>query len=294
MLTRPRRPLAAACILTLACVAAMTGTATAHATAAATTHAGTAASTAGWVRLAHLSPNTPPVDVYLYPFGGSNPVVQLKHVAYGDLSPYEALAPGGYLVAMRGAGAASSSNPVISTQVQVAAGRAYTVAGLGAQPGLTLQVLDDILTTTPGKAEVRLIEASLQSPTVSIVADTDPLASNLHFPNVTSYQSVEPGSRPLHVTTPLATRTTQLNFAADSTYTLAVLDGGTGTPKVLNLGDAVGSSKLPKGGVNTGFGGTANLRGPDSGSVMLWGTLLAAGLAAVGLGARRVYRNRRD
>ena len=286
MLTRPRRPLAAACILTLACVAAMAGTATAH--------AGTATSTAGWIRLAHLSPNTPPVDVYLYPFGGSNPVVQLKHVAYGDLSPYEALAPGGYLVAMRGAGAAPSSNPVISTQVNVAAARAYTVAGLGAQPGLTLQVLDDTLTTTPGKAEVRLIEASLQSPTVSIVADTDPLASNLHFPNVTGYQPIDPGSRPLHVTTPLATQTTQLNFAADSTYTLAVLDGGVGTPKVLDLGDAVGSTKLPKGGVNTGFGGTATPRGLDSGSVQLWGMLLAAGLATAGLGARRVHRNRRD
>lgn len=286
MLTRPRRPLAAACILTLACVAAMASTATAH--------AGTTTSTAGWVRLAHLSPNTPPVDVYLYPFGGSNPVVQLKHVAYGDLSPYEALAPGGYLVAMRGAGAAPSSNPVISTQVDVAAGRAYTVAGLGAQPGLTLQVLDDTLTATPGKAEVRLIEASLQSPTVSIVADTDPLASNLHFPNVTDYQPVDPGSRPLHVTTPLATQTTQLNFAADSTYTLAVLDGGVGTPKVLDLGDAVGSNKLPKGGVNTGFGGTATPRGLDSGSVQLWGLLLATGLATAGLGARRVRRNRRD
>lgn len=285
MLTRPRRPLAAACILTLACAAAMAGTATAH--------AGTATSTAGWVRLAHLSPNTPPVDVYLYPFGGSNPVVQLKHVAYGDLSPYEALASGGYLVAMRGAGAAPSSNPVISTQVDVAAGRAYTVAGLGAQPGLTLQVLDDTLTTAPGKAEVRLIEASLQSPTVSIVADTAPLASNLHFPNVTGYQPVDPGPSPLHVTTPLATRTMQLNFAADSTYTLAVLDGGAGTPKVLNLGDAVGSNQLPKGGVNTGFGGTATPRGPDSGSVVLWGALLAAGLATAGLGARRVHRNRR-
>jgi len=27
----------------------------------------------GWVRLAHLSPNTPAVDVYLYPYGRQHP-----------------------------------------------------------------------------------------------------------------------------------------------------------------------------------------------------------------------------
>lgn len=282
MLTRLRRPLAAACISVIACVAAMASTAQAD---TATT------STVGWVRLAHLSPNTPPVDVYLYPFGGNNPVVKLQHVAYGDLSPYESLAPGDYLVAMRGAGAAPTTSPVISTQVDVTAGKAYTVAGLGASPGLTLQVLDDTLTTTPGKAEVRLIEASLQSPTVSVVADTQSLASSLHFPDVTSYQAVDPGPCPLHVTTTVASQTTQLTFAADSTYTLAVLDGGTGTPKVLDLGDAVGTSTLPKGGVNTGFGGTAPKQGIAYGWLALWGAVLAGGLATVGFGVRRGRRN---
>lgn len=284
MLTRLRKPLAAACISAIACVAAMASTAQA---------ATTTASTVGWVRLAHLSPNTPPVDVYLYPFGGSSPVVQLKHVAYGDLSPYESLAPGDYLVAMRGAGAAPTSSPVISTQVDVTVGKAYTVAGLGASPGLTLQVLNDTLSTTPGKAEVRLIEASLQSPTVSIVADTDALASNLHFPNVTSYQPIDPGPCPLHVTTPVGSQTQQLDFAADSTYTLAVLDGGTGSPKVLDLGDAVGTNTLPKGGVNTGFGGTVPKQGSAYGWLPLWGAVLAGGLAIAGFGSRRIRRSRR-
>jgi hypothetical protein len=38
----------------------------------------------GWVRLAHLSPNTPAVDVYLYSFGDSSAEIVLHHVGYGD------------------------------------------------------------------------------------------------------------------------------------------------------------------------------------------------------------------
>ncbi|HLJ98838.1 MAG TPA: hypothetical protein VKU39_02900, partial [Streptosporangiaceae bacterium] len=44
----------------------------------------------GWIRLAHLSPNTPAVDVYLYSFGDSSAFFVLKHVGYGAVSPYGA------------------------------------------------------------------------------------------------------------------------------------------------------------------------------------------------------------
>src|SRR5213082_2531497 len=64
---------------------------------------GTAASAApspatGYVRLAHLSPNTPPVDVYLYSFGDPKAKTVLKHVGYGDVSPYMKVASGQYSV----------------------------------------------------------------------------------------------------------------------------------------------------------------------------------------------------
>jgi len=36
---------------------------------AAAAHASSATTGTGWIRLAHLSPNTPAVDVYLYSFG---------------------------------------------------------------------------------------------------------------------------------------------------------------------------------------------------------------------------------
>ena len=50
----------------------------------------------GYLRLAHLSPNTPAVDVYLYSFGDPNAMVVLHHVGYGDVSPYEAVNSGEY------------------------------------------------------------------------------------------------------------------------------------------------------------------------------------------------------
>src|SRR5580700_11702671 len=71
--------------------------------------AASAATGTGYLRLAHLSPNTPAVDVYLYSFGDPSAMVVLRHVGYGDVSPYQAVASGEYTVAMRAAGAAASS-----------------------------------------------------------------------------------------------------------------------------------------------------------------------------------------
>ena len=88
--------------------------------AAATAYASSAPTGTGWIRLAHLSPNTPAVDVYLYSFGNSNAMIVLHHVAYGTVSPYESVQAGDYSVAMRAAGASATSQPVLSTSVTIA------------------------------------------------------------------------------------------------------------------------------------------------------------------------------
>ena len=77
--------------------------------ASAATGAAHAKKTDGWIQLTHLSPNTPPVDVYLYSFGHAKAMLVLKHVAYGTVSPFEKLTSGEYTVAMRGAGAKPGS-----------------------------------------------------------------------------------------------------------------------------------------------------------------------------------------
>jgi hypothetical protein len=238
----------------------------------------------GWIRLAHLSPNTPAVDVYLYSFGDPAAQLVLHHVAYGDVSPYEPVTAGDYSVAMRLAGAAPTTKPVLSTSVTVAAGNAYTVAGLGPESALRLQVLHDELSTTKGQALVRVIQASLREHVVTVSLGTQVLASNLAFGTVSSYQSVSPATSTVRVTSNGATATATVTLAAGTVHTLVVLDGANGVT-IDNLLDAAGSAVAPAGGAATGFGGTAP-RG--SSSPLPWALVILAGMLVALAGGLRL------
>jgi hypothetical protein len=250
--------------------------------------AATASSGTGWVRLAHLSPNTPAVDVYLYSFGDPAAELVLHHVGYGVVSPYESLAAGEYTVAMRAAGAAATTKPVLSASLAVAPGGAYTVAGLGPESGLRLQVLKDRLTTPPDKALVRVIQASLRQHVITVTWNGQPAVTNLAFGSVSSYQAVSPATATLHVAGESATADTAVTLAAGTVHTLVVLDGSKSLVVDAIL-DAAGSGAAPAGGAGTGFGGTA----PRVPSPLPWLYLIGAGFmlaAAGGLGLLRRSR----
>jgi Domain of unknown function (DUF4397) len=228
----------------------------------------------GYVRLAHLSPNTPAVDVYLYSFGDSTAQLVLDHVAYGTVSPFEQLAAGEYTVAMRLAGAAASTEPVLSTTVSVSAGDAYTVAGMGPAAGLRLAVFDDPLTTPPGSALVQVIQASLQQDSVSVTAGGTQLASDLPFGQATAFVSAPPGTWTVQVAGPSEHTSEQVSLAAGTVQTLVVLDGQHGL-LLDTLLDAAGSAVAPVSGVQTGLGGAAARPGAP---LLPWA---AAGLAGL-------------
>ncbi len=256
--------------------------------AAATAFASSSTTGTGWIRLAHLSPNTPAVDVYLYSFDNSKAMIVLDHVAYGTVSPYVSVQAGDYSVAMRAAGASATSQPVLSTSVTVAAGHAYTVAGMGPESGLRLQVLDDKLTTAPGQAEVRVIQASLKQQVVKVTLGSTVLASGLKFASVSDYQPVSPGTQSVTVSAGGTDANSSVTLAAGTVHTLVVLDGASGL-EVVNLEDASGSGKPPLGGVSTGFGGTAP-HGP--GSPVPWLVAIGAGSLLALTGGLRLRRNR--
>jgi hypothetical protein len=243
----------------------------------------------GWVRLAHFSPNTPAVDVYLYSFNNSSAELVLHHVAYGTVSPYETLSAGDYTVAMRAAGAAPTSAPAISASLTVVAGHSYTVAGLGPESGLRLAVLDDQITAPPGKALVRVIQASLQQHVVSVSYGSQTLVHNLAFGAVSSYQTVTPATETVLANGPSEASGASLDIAAGTVHTLVILDGSKGLV-IDNLVDAAGSKVMPLGGAATGFGGTA----PRVPSPLPWLLLIAAGVlvaAGGGLSLRRLPRS---
>jgi Domain of unknown function (DUF4397) len=256
--------------------------------AAATAYASSATTGTGWIRLAHLSPNTPAVDVYLYSFGDSNAMIVLHHVAYGTVSPYESVQAGDYSVAMRGAGASPTSQPVLSTSVTVAAGHAYTVAGLGPESGLRLAVLDDDLTTPSGQALVRVIQASLKQQVVTVRLGSTTFASGLKFATVSSYRAVSPGTVSVSVSSSGGTANASVTLGAGTVHTLVVLDSASGL-EVVNLTDASGSGTPPAGGVSTGFGGTAP-HGP--GSPVPWLVIIGVGSLLALTGGLRLRRDR--
>ena len=251
--------------------------------------ASASASSNGYVRLAHLSPNTPAVDVYLYSFGDSTAQLVLQHVAYGTVSPFEPLAAGEYTVAMRAAGAAASTPPVLSTTISVAAGDAYTVAGMGPASGLRLEVFNDPLTTPPGTALVQVIQASLQQNSLSVTAGGTQLASALPFGQATGFVPAPAGTWTVKVTGPSETTSEQVSLAAGTVQTLVVLDGQHGLAIDLLL-DAAGSAVAPASGVQTGLGGSAGLPGRP---VLPWVVAGVAGLLLAACGATLVARRRR-
>jgi uncharacterized protein DUF4397 len=254
--------------------------------AAATAYASSATSGTGWIRLAHLSPNTPAVDVYLYSFGNSNAEIVLHHVAYGTVSPYEAVSAGDYSVAMRASGASPSSQPVLSTSVTIQAGHAYTVAGMGPESGLRLAVLNDDLSTPSGKSLVRVIEASLKDQSVSVSFGGQVLSSNLAFGTASSYFTVTPGTETVKVTANGGDANSTVTLGAGTVHTLVVLDGANGL-EIVNLEDAAGAGDVPAGAAATGFGGTAP-HGPSS--PLPWLVVIGAGSLLALTGGLRLRR----
>ena len=240
----------------------------------------------GWLRLAHLSPNTPAVDVYLYSFHNPKAMVEVDHVAYGTISGYQKVPSGEYTVAMRKAGAPSSSPPVISTTVEIHAGAAYTVAGMGPANGLRLRVLRDRLVTPRGKALVRIIQASLSQHLVTLRAGHSLLARNVAFASVTDYKVVKPGTWLVSARGRTEHTSSTITLTAGTIHTIVVLDNP-GDIRLDDLVDAAGSKVAPAGAPATGYGGTAPRPG---GSNVPWLLLIGAGVLLSIAGVRKATR----
>ncbi|WP_256392590.1 DUF4397 domain-containing protein [Natronoarchaeum rubrum] len=115
------------------------------------------------LRVAHLSPDAPNVDVYV----GGDPV--LEDVPYRAVSEYLELAPGTYEVMITAAG--DQDTVVFDDELEVPEGN-FTVAALGElaeenQPFAPVVLEDDL--SDPGEmARVRLVHASPDAPAVDV------------------------------------------------------------------------------------------------------------------------------
>jgi Domain of unknown function (DUF4397) len=213
----------------------------------------------GYVRLAHLSPDTPAVDVYLKPKSGGKQQ-RFPGVAYGVMSPYLRLPAGTYSVAMRPAGADPSSDPVLTLEVNVDSGQAYTVAGVGRYADLGLRLIhDDLKLPAANESKVRIIQASVRAPVLDVGVNHGPtIADGVQFATTTSYRQVKPGTWTVRVqpTGGGTTSTLPCTLGAGNVYSLLVLDAKGGGLKTQLRIDAQREGAMPLGGVATGAGGT--------------------------------------
>jgi hypothetical protein len=155
------------------------------------------------LRIAHLSPDAPPVDVCLAPAGSgrfSGPVLEgaggASGLAYGQATRYLDVDAGQWDVRVVAASAADCATPIVpdTTGVRLVASRAVTVAATGlaapvsGQPGFALVPFEDATQVARDRARVRFVHASPGTPPVDVGvgsgASFTPVFTAVAFPSI--------------------------------------------------------------------------------------------------------------
>ena len=154
------------------------------------------------VRVAHLSPDAPLVDVFV------NGTRALSGVAFKDVSNYLAVPSGSVNFKVTPANAATPV--VIDATVNLNSGGNYTVAATGFLASIQPLVLEDDRGTT-GQSKVRFVHASPDTPAVDIAVTGGPvLFANASFRQATAYPQLPPGTYDLEAR-PAGTATAALS-----------------------------------------------------------------------------------
>lgn len=143
------------------------------------------------VRVAHLSPNAPPVDVLVGETDEMKSAV-LTNVSYPTVSDYLSVPDGNYFIDVTATG---TTDPVIDVD-DVALAGTLTIAAVNYLEDIEPLVLSDDLETLEGKAKLRAVHASPNAPPVDIFVDGAgllPELTNLAFKGATPYLELDPG-----------------------------------------------------------------------------------------------------
>jgi Domain of unknown function (DUF4397) len=256
------------------------------------------------LRVAHFSPDTPPMDVYATGFDGKEQLV-LPKLGYGQVSEYLPLDAGLYAFSMRPAGSPATDEAVLRVSADLAAKTAYTFAAFGRQAELNTDLLtDDLAAPPPGQGRVRLIQAAIDAGAVDVSTAGGPLlAQDADLGSVGNYVAVPAGAWEVTAESESADPVVEnLTVEPGAVSSLVVLDGnGTGNLQIISVNDAAsataGAGVAPAGGVDTGGGGLADSIARSADSAGTAGALVAtsAGLLAVllAVGTTRLLRRRR-
>jgi len=233
----------------------------------------TADPTTGMLRLVHLSPGTPPVDVYIT--GADTPPTLVAGVAYRAAPPYLTEPAGTYTISARPAGASPDSPPAVQVSVEVPGGSAQTAAFLDSPSSgrPELQVLDD--QTAPaaaGTAQVRVVHGANGVGALDVdLTGGPPLARDLSYGSTSPYATVPARPWEVDVRSGLgSTNETSVTLPDTGATTLIVTrepDGRLAVEAVPDAATVAGSpgpgaastptTPVPRGGTEAGLGGLA-------------------------------------
>lgn len=147
------------------------------------------------IRLIHLSPDAPAVDLVL------DESILLQNTAYTESSGYIAIRPGSQTYAITPAGQPGTT--VLETTETLAEGTDHTIFAVGPLASLDTVFSTDDLNPDPGMAKVRFIHAVPDAPAVDIRLDTaggPTVFENREFGTITEFSSEMPGSYTFVVT----------------------------------------------------------------------------------------------
>lgn len=162
------------------------------------------AETEAFLRVAHLSPDGPAVDIWV------DGEVVLEDVEYRDFSGYLEVGAGTHRIQVS---PANQDTPiVIDAQVTLDEASYSTVAAIGRLAEITPLVLRDDLSRDPNMARLRFVHTGPDAPAVDItLTDGTPLFSGVEFQEASEYIEVPGGTYDLQVRV-AGTETVALSF----------------------------------------------------------------------------------
>jgi hypothetical protein len=208
------------------------------------------------VRVAHFSPDTAGVDVWV---DGKR---VLQNVGYDTVSDYVPLVSGTHDFALRPFGASSTSKPILAASAALAPDLAYTIAGVGLNKDLRGQIFKDNLGAPPaGRAKVRVIDAAVGGSPIDVALQGGTTFDHVAFPNASVYEPVAPKTYGVRV---MRDGNEMLNvpnvvIGAVIIYSFVVIGGGGKPLQLVPVVDARAAAVTPVGAAKTGGGGTARV-----------------------------------
>ena len=251
--------------------------------------AATAAPADGWVRLAHMSPDTGAVNGSLTTLAGKT-LIKFDSLKYGAVSKYVKLAAGSYTLQMQPSSGGLQSPVLVSETVKVTAGQAKTIMAYNLNADLKIKTISDSLQApASGKARVKVVHAAAQQTNVTAKTGTTTLLNTADPGKVSAYKSLSAGIHQITLTRGSTTVTDSVNLKAGSLDTIFVVTNSSDKLTLIRVTDSTASALVPTGALGAGGGYLAMQQQASQNRDL---ALLLALVAGLGVGATVLVRRR--